>query len=339
MDSESLPIMSVEQKEQRDTEKSSSFTGELSYPEKNAALYFDVAPDWPNHPSGISRGAVSGTWVDEEDRVWMFTRATPSVQVYSPQGEYLFGWQHDPDGAAHQIKMDREGHVWLADVGLHVVRKHRRDGQVLLTLGTPGEPGNDSSHFNTPTDMAIASNGDIFVTDGYGNARVMHFDRNGTFLKSWGSIGSGDGELSLPHAIAIDSRDRIYVADRNNVRIQIYNTGGELLDSWGNLMVPWGFWISKNDELWVCGSTPMEWRFDKDYPGMPLGCAPKDQVFLKFSPGGRVLQIWSVPKATDGQEKPGELNWVHCLAFDSAGDLYCGDIVGKRLQKFLLRTK
>lgn len=310
----------------------------LAYPRHNTAPVYEVVADWPKRPAGLAWEAVSGCWVDEQDRVWLHTRATPSIQVFSADGHYLFGWSGSQPGGAHHMKMDREGNVWLADLASHTVCKYRRDGTLLLTLGTPGESGRDAAHLHAPTDMAIAANGDIFVSDGYGNARIMHYDRDGRWLKSWGGIGSGPGEFSLPHAIAIDSRDRLYIADRNNVRIQVHDTGGRLLDSWANIIVPWGFWMTRDDNLWVCGSTPMHWTDDPDYPGFPLGCPPKDQVVMRFTPDGRVGQIWSAPKGPDGEEQPGELNWLHCLAFDSGGNLYCGDIEGRRLQKFQLKT-
>ncbi|MCB1232343.1 MAG: hypothetical protein KDN19_19000 [Verrucomicrobiae bacterium] len=311
---------------------------ELAYPRINVAPDFQVVPDWPNRPAEFYWEAISGVWVDERDRVWLYTRGTPAIQVYSAEGDFLFSWLADSTGGAHHLKMDAEGRVWLADLETHTVRKYTRDGELLLTLGTPGESGADERHLFAPTDMAFASNGDIFVSDGYGNARVVHYDRDGNYLKSWGSLGTGDEEFSLPHAIAIDSRDRIYVADRNNVRIQVFDTAGTLLESRANVIVPWGFWVSENDDLWVCGSTPMHWTDDPVYRGFPLGCPPKDQVLMRFDREGRVLQTWSAPKGRDGEERPGELNWVHALAFDSKGALYLGEVVGNRLQKFVPKT-
>lgn len=307
---------------------------ELAYARTNVVSDYHVVPDWLNCPEDLPWEAVLGVWVDERDRIWVYTRATPSVRVFSADGEFLFSWLDDSKGGAHHLKMDCEGHVWLADLEQHTVRKFTRDGQPVLTLGTPGEFGTDETHLYAPTDIAIASNGDIFVADGYGNSRVVHFDQDGRFIKSWGKPGTAEDEFSLPHAVAIDSNDRIYVADRNNVRIQVFSIDGELLDSWTNIIVPWGFWISASDDIWVCGSTPMTWGNDPYYPRFPLGCPPKDQVLVKFDSTGRVQRVWSAPKGSDGEEQPGELNWVHCLAFDSSGNLYCGEIVGKRIQKF-----
>jgi len=139
----------------------------------------------------------------------------------------------------------------------------------------------------------------------------------------------------LPHSIVCDSHGRLYVADRNNVRIQVFSPQGKLLAVWKDILVPWGLWVSPKDEIWACGSSPMPWRLDPKYPTAPLGCPPKDQVLMKFNTDGKLLQLWTVPKGEDGQEKPGELNWVHGIALDSKQNIYCGDIIGKRLQKFV----
>ena len=303
------------------------------YPQVNPAPWFEVDPNWPQKPAEFTWGAVAGVAVDKDDNVWIYTRATPSVQVYAPDGKYLFGWG---DGTgAHHIAIDKEGFVWTTDFGRHVVEKHDRDGKVLLTLGVSGEAGTDESHFFRPTDVAIASNGDLFVSDGYGNARIVHFTKEGKFVKAWGSLGVEAGQFSIPHSIEVDSKGRLYVADRNNARVQVYAADGALLDSWKSIAVPWSIWITENDDVWICGSSPMPWQQDAKYPNMPLGCPPKDQLIMRFNTEGKLLQLWGIPKGEDGNEKPGELNWVHCIALDSQGTLYLGDIQGKRVQRFL----
>lgn len=306
------------------------------YPEVNPSPWYEVDPAWPHKPKDVTWAAVPGVAVDKDDNVFLFTRNTPSVQVYAPDGRFLFSWG---EGAgAHHIKIDREGYIWTSDYLHHVVQKHKRDGTVLMTLGVPDEAAEDDRHFYMPTDTAIASNGDIFVSDGYGNQRVVHFTKDGKFVKAWGSMGNEDGKFSIPHAIAIDSKDRLYVADRNNARVQVYDTEGRLLDSWKNIVVPWGFCVTPKDEIWVCGSSPDSWRRrDKKYPTAPFGCPPKDQLIMKFNTDGKLLQLYTFPKGEDGMEKPGDLNWVHCIAVDSKGNVYLGDIQGKRLQKFLPR--
>lgn len=298
----------------------------------NLATGYMVDPRWPQRLDGFVQEAVPGIAIDAQDRIYVYTRGKPPVQVYDAEGNFLRAWGEGAIESAHHIKIDQEGHVWTSDIGDHVVRKFTSEGKLLLTLGTPGSAGRDESHFNGPTDMAITGGGEVFVSDGYGNSRIVHFDGHGRYVNEWGQEGSGPGEFNIPHAIATDSRGRLYVADRSNARVQVFDQAGTLLDEWRNLLVPWGLCVTKTDEIWVCGSSPMQWRPEDN----DLGCPPKDQVFMKFNTEGKLLQLWTVPKGADGSEMPGECNWVHSIAVDSQGNLYVGDIMGKRAQKFVM---
>ncbi len=308
-----------------------------AYPQITLSTWYKVDPDWPQRPDNMPWGRMPGVAVDSKDQVWIFTRAEPPVQIYSTDGKFIRAWGEGLIGTderglgSHHIEIDSQGMIWLADVRNHVVLQLTPDGKVLKTLGTSGEPGCDEKRLNKPTDMAITPDGQVFVSDGYGNARIVHFDVDGKFVKAWGKLGTGPGEFSLPHAIALDSKGRLYVADRNNARVQVFDQGGKFLDQWQNLIVPWGIWVTPKDEIWVCGCSPMPWR---ETDGA-LSCPPKDQVLMKFGPCGKLLQLWTVPKGTDEEEQPGELNWVHGIAVDSAGNIYATDIMGERAQKFV----
>lgn len=304
-----------------------------AHPRLNMCCCYEVDAAWPQRPAGMPWADMPGVAVDAQDNVWLFTRTKPPIQVFDRQGKFLRSWGDDIIGVAHLIKFDHEGKVWLADVGKHVVRQFTPEGKLLQTLGTPGEPGEDATHLNKPTDMAISPSGEVFVSDGYGNNRIVHFDRQGKFVKAWGKLGTKPGEFSLPHAIAMDSAGRLYVADRNNARVQVFEQSGKLLDVWSNLLVPWSFCITKHDDIWVCGSSPMKWTKEQEL----LSCPPKDQLVMKFAPAGKLLQLWTLPKGQDGQERPGEVNWLHGIAVDSHGDLYLGDIKGRRAQKFVMQ--
>jgi DNA-binding beta-propeller fold protein YncE len=305
---------------------------ERKYPAVDLASDFAVDAKWPQRPDGIQWGAVPGVAVDANDNVYIFTRATHPVQVFDKHGKFLRSWGKGIS-LSHHIEIAPDGNVWIADVGHHVIEKYTPEGKLLLTIGTKGEAGRDKTKMYMPTDMAIAKNGDVFVSDGYGNARIVHFDAKGNYVNEWGSLGHAPGQFSSPHAIAIDSKERLYVADRNNARIQVFDTKGKFLAEWRNLTVPWGLHVTKNDEIWVCGSSPMQWRKDDQALGVP----PKDQVFLKFNSAGTLLQLFTLPKGFDGLERPGEVNWVHAIALDSAGNMYLGDITGRRAQKFVPR--
>jgi hypothetical protein len=303
------------------------------WPKVNVATAYVVDPAWPRRPDGVGWDMVPGVAVDAHDNVYLFTRGDPPVQVYDVAGNFLRGWGRGMFDNPHHIRIDPEGNVWAADIGHHVVRQFTPHGRLLRTLGTFDHPGTDASHFDTPTDMAVTPAGDVFVSDGYFNARVVHFDRNGRFIKAWGELGSKPGQFSIPHAIVVDSKGRLYVADRNNARVQVFDPEGRLLDVWDNLLVPWGLWMTPDDELWACGSSPAQWRPEEAVLGTP----PRDQLFMRFDTAGKVRQLWTAPKGFDGLERPGELNWVHAVAVDSHGNLYAGEINGKRAQKFVRR--
>lgn len=301
-----------------------------NYPPEPTVVEYVVEAGWPQRPAEFGeREAVPGVAIDSENRIWCVERCDVPVQVYTVEGKLVRSWGQGQFGAVHSIRIDPEGAIWISDFQRHVVRKFTPGGELLLTLGVPDESGEDERHFNRPTDIAITPAGELFVSDGYGNRRVVHFDARGRFIKSWGTYGSNPGEFSLPHQIVLDSRGVLYVADRNSGRIQLFDQKGTFLEQWTNLIMPWGLWISPQDELWACGSSPQWWRKDGEYP------PPKDQMFMRFSTDGRLRQLWTVPVAVEGQDQPGACNWLHCVAADSQGNLYAGDIMGRRLQKFV----
>jgi 6-bladed beta-propeller len=300
---------------------------------------YDVDPAWPNHPDTVAPfGWVSGMAIDGLGQVWVFNRGKDPIQVYTAEGEFVRTWGRGDFSDPHQIRIGPEGNIWVADFGLHIVQKYTPEGELLMTLGVRGEKGSDEAHFNMPTDMAVTPDGDIFVTDGYGNRRVVHFDRDGRFIKSWGEYGSGPGQFVLPHAIVVDSDGLLYVADRNSGRIQVFDQDGTHRDTWANLIMPWGLSVTDGDEIWVCGSSPHWWVRD--------GYAPeyKDQMLMRFNRGGAVQQVWSLPLGDIGPDKNnpdtshlkhGETVGVHCIVQDTAGNLYIGDIYGQRAQKLV----
>ena len=291
---------------------------------------YKVDPAWPGRPRGAKWGDMCGVAVDAKDQVYLFTRADPPVQVYQSDGKFVRSWGKDQVVKAHYIRFGPDGNVWVADIGKHAVMQFTPEGKLLRTLGTPGKLGCDQKRLNQPTDMVVTTAGDVFISDGYGNSRVVHFDAKGKFVKAWGTFGEAPGQFNLPHSIVMDSKGKLYVADRNNGRVQVFDQEGRLLAEWTGVMVPWGLWINDKDEIWACGSSPMpkkgKWR------GLP----PKDQVLIKFDTSGKVLESWSAPMVVkDKKPQPGQVNWLHAMALDSKGNIYLGDIKGQRAQKYL----
>ena len=301
-----------------------------SYPPQPTVIEYRVDPAWPKRPAEFGpRAAVPGIAVDGQDRVWCLERGKVPVQIYSGRGDLVASWGQSQFKGPHSVRFDSQGNVWITDFLAHVVKKLTREGRLLMTLGTPGQPGNDASHFAGPTDTAITPAGDVFISDGYGNRRVVHYNAQGKFVKAWGTYGGGPGQFCLPHQVVVDSRGVLYVADRNSGRVELFDQQGKFLDQWTDLIMPWGLWITRADEIWVCGSSPQSWYKDGSYP------PPKDQIFLRFTTDGRARQLWTVPVGQDGKEKPGDCNWLHAVAVDSQGNLYTGEINGRRAQKFI----
>jgi len=214
----------------------------------------------------------------------------------------------------HHIKInpyDPDKHVWIVDDDLQQVLKFTNHGEKLvMTLGERLVPANDSSHFGRPTDIAWLPDGTFFVTDGYINTRVLKFDKDGKFLMTWGTPGSGPGQFKSPvHAVAIDNERRVYVADRGNSRVQIFDENGKFLDQWPNIRDPWDIHIAKDQSVWVVDG--------------------QTNKFLKFDRSGKLQYSWG----TFGQF-PGGLWGVHQFSVDQEGNVYAAEAYNGRAEKF-----
>jgi N-acyl-D-amino-acid deacylase len=217
---------------------------------------YQVVDGWARLPSGIRFGEVPGMTIDAAGRVFAFTRAEPPVIEFDASGRVLKTWGEKMFVWPHGIRVDRNGFLWVTDgrardgIGQQVF-KFARDGELMMTLGKKGVAGNGPDTFNSPTDVAVAANGDIFVSDGHVNSRIVKFAKDGTFIKAWGKRGEGPGEFNVPHTIAFDSRGRLLVGDRANRRIQIFDQDGTFLDQWTQFGSPSGIFIAADDTLYV----------------------------------------------------------------------------------------
>ena len=304
------------------------------YPKINLAVGYEVDPSWPDKTPPLEWRYVTGLAVDAKDHVWTLNAINPQVRVYAADGKFVQSWGNSGFKNPHHVAIGPDGNVWITDYGTHVVQKFTPKGKLLRTLGVYGKPGADETHFNRPTAVAITPAGDVFVTDGYGNNRVVHFDAQGRFVKAWGKLGVKAGELSQPHSIALDSQGRIYVGERNNCRVQIFDQSGKSIGQWRNLVNPWGIWITAKDEVYICGSSPKRWGKHGN-----LGNPPTDQLVMRLNTDGRVLELWTFRLVPDPDHpKPGDIDWIHAIAVDSRGDLYLGDVADNskthRAQKF-----
>jgi DNA-binding beta-propeller fold protein YncE len=198
------------------------------------AAYTQV--DWLSEATKDSLAQPVGVGIAPDDKIIVFHRGLAPAAPYVPGDVVAFidpkdGTLSSSWGAGffiqpHGMHVDGQGYVWLTDIKRQQVFKFSAEGELLLTLGEEGVKGNDAAHFDEPTDVAVAPDGNIFVTDGYGNRRVVKFSADGTFLKEWGKEGSAPGEFKNPHAIDIDDKGVLYVSDRDNQRIQVFNGDG-----------------------------------------------------------------------------------------------------------------
>lgn len=252
-----------------------------------------VIKGWGELPNGRSWGSTAGVDIGPDGHVWAYDRCgtnscadssvDPIVKFDRTSGRPLQAFGGGMIVFPHGIHVDRDGNVWITDgqankagtIG-HQVIKFSPDGKVLLRLGTAGKPGGGPTMFNEPADVITSSNGDIFVADGHSGqndnatpatpGRIVKFSKDGTFIKEWGKWGAGPGEFKTPHSLAFDSRGRLFVADRGNHRIQIFDQQGTLLDQWRQFSRVSGLYI-RNDVLYAIDSETNATR----HPGWKTG--------------------------------------------------------------------
>jgi DNA-binding beta-propeller fold protein YncE len=186
---------------------------------------------------------------------WTADRSHYSA-VYGPAGCTACG--------AHSVRVDPQGNIWVIDAPGHVVYKLNSEGDEIMRLGRKGVSGTGPDNFNLPTDVAFGPNGDVYVSDGYGNARVVKYSRDGKFLLEWGTRGQGPGEFGLPHNVVTDRQGRVYVSDRDNQRIQVFDSNGKFLSQWAGTGGISGLFLTKDQHIWTGGIV-------RDLDGKPLG--------------------------------------------------------------------
>jgi DNA-binding beta-propeller fold protein YncE len=267
---------------------------------------------WPQLPPDVKLGRVSGVATDAADRVYVFHRGKQPILVFDRDGKFLRSWGDGVIDMAHGLRIDRDGNVWVTDIGHHLVMKFDPEGKLLLTLGQKGKPGDATDQFNKPTDVAIAPSGEFYVSDGYGNSRVVKFSREGKFVKEWGKKGTGEGEFNLPHAILLDDRGRVIVGDRENNRIQVFDADGKFLTVIKESGAPFGLFLTADKRLYVADGRA-HWVAVLNLDGKPLG-------------------RWGEKGAG-----PGQFNLPHAVCVDSKGAVYVTEIDGQRVQKFVPR--
>ena len=269
-------------------------------------IRFGEEPD--TLPDGWRFGRVSAVAVDAGGNVYVAQRgphADPIV-VFDSTGKYIRSWGKGVFSIPHGLRVDKNGHVWVTDTGFHVVMEFTNDGKLLRTLGTKGKPDATHDTFNRPTDIGFLANGDILVTDGYGNSCVVKFSPDGKYKMEWGKRGKGPGEFDTPHVVVVDSHQNVYVSDRENNRIQIFDANGKFLRQWTNLGATQGMDISPKNELWIITHRNREENLAYD------------------TLAGRIMHIdIATGKILGSMESPG-----HWLSLAPNGDIYVASLTG-----------
>jgi DNA-binding beta-propeller fold protein YncE len=272
-------------------------------------LNYEVDPSWPTLPAGWTFEETPGVAVDAREHVFVFHRGAHSIIEFDPAGKMVRSWGDGVFVRPHALKFDPQGNLWAADDQGHVVVKMDRQGRVRMVLGRKNNKGETKDLFNRPTDIGFAPNGEFYVTDGYGNSRVVKFSKEGKYITAWGKKGTGEGEFNLPHGVAVDRRGRVYVADRENYRMQVFDPDGKFLEQWKHIGSPWGVVITPDESLFMCDG--------------------HNNRILKLNLKGEVLGAIGEPG-----KLPGQLDYSHHLAVGPSRSIYVAEIKNWRVQKF-----
>lgn len=295
---------------------------------------YSASDSWHRLPEGVSWTEAVAVACDSRDRIHVFNRGTVPVIVFDREGNLIHSWGQGKFARAHGLTIGPDDSLYFVDDLDHTVKKYSPEGELLMVLGNSGRPSDTGAvtvdyrtitraagPFNFPTNLAVADNGDLFVADGYGNARVHRFSADGRWILSWGEPGAGRGQFHVPHGIAIDPEGRICVADRENSRIQWFDTEGRFLESW-------------DDDL----ARPSQMVYDPQGHliiaelGYRSGIWPGSAPYPAGAPGGRIsiynqrrelLARWG---GGENPTAPGDFFATHDLCLDSAGNLYVAEV-------------
>lgn len=296
-------------------------------------LNLEETGPWPRLAAGRPLGQTTGIDVDGEGLVYIFHRAgrkwiepfpaepiaQDTIAVADRSGRLIANWGKDLFIMPHGLSLDRDGNIWVTDVGAHQVRQFGPDGRLRLTLGEYGKPGNDRDHFNRPTDVAFGPDGTVYVSDGYKNTRIVRFTADGRYLGEWGAPGKGPGQFNLPHGIAVDKSGRVYVADQENLRLQIFDGTGRFLMQWGSdqLGDPYGVTVARDGTIYV-----IDGGFQPDRTRARV---------IRLTREGQVLGTFTAAAGTNGDVLG------HDIAVARDGTVYVADAWANRVRHLTVR--
>lgn len=292
---------------------------------------YRVDPSWPSFPAGD--GEAVAVACDSADRVYVFVRGDPAVRIFDAAGKPVGAWSATHFARPHGIFIDAKDQVYCTDDFDHTVRIFSPTGEDRLTLGTSGRPSDTGATsidyrtilrgagpFHFPTNAALGPTGDIYVADGYGNARVHRFSADGRLLQSWGEPGSGAGQFHVPHGIAVDAAGKVFVADRENSRIQIFAANGAYLTEWKDVARPCQVFIDRAGIVYVAELGYQAGR----WPGTGEAAAGQTGGRVSiYSADGELLARWG---GGENPSAPGDFYAPHGIWVDSRGNIYVAEV-------------
>ena len=298
---------------------------------------YEVHDGWEQLPEGWQHGDVAGVATDAQDRVYVFNRSEHPLIVYDRDGRFIKSWGEGVFTRPHGATIVGDL-IYLADDSDHTVRKCTLDGEVLMTLGIQNQPSDTgyqgggpgslqaithaSGPFNRPTRLSVAPNGELYVSDGYGNSRIHHFSPEGELLRSWGSTGTGQDQFNLPHSVWAHTDRRVFVCDRENDRIQIFSPEGEYLDGWTNVTRPADLFIDAANGVLYMGE--LYWMNQHmSLSGRTWPEERRSQISVRDLDGNIIS---SFGNETDDIYEPGQLTSPHGIWVDHHGDIYVGEV-------------
>lgn len=274
--------------------------------------------EWPADSAKAEITAANGIAIDSKGRIYAAAGIENPILVFSPDGALLDAWGKDLIKGKHIVRIYNDK-VYVCDTTQHQIYEFTTDGKLLREFGTKGVAGTGPNEFNMPTDIVIAPNGDFYITDGYGNRRIVCLDSEGKFKFAWGEAGTGPSQFNNPHDIVIDKDNKLYVADRENNRIQIFDLEGNFIKQWQGVGQPYGL------EL-IPGTKERLLVTDGNVNG------PHRVLILDLE--GNVLSSFGTKGAG-----PGQFDVPHSIAMDKEGNLYIAEVNNKRISKFVKQAK
>ncbi len=257
----------------------------------------------------------TGVAINSKGHVFIANKGKVKLAEFDGNGNFIRSLAEDVLVAPHGLRVDKDDNIWVTDIETHMVFRINPNGRISLVLGQKGTSGlidetRNLILFNKPADVAFGLNAEIYIADGYGNSRMVKLDKHGNFIKAWGEKGEDNGNFNNPHNVVVDNRGLVYVADRHNNRIQVFNANGDFITVWNHLGTPWGLAINANQNIFMTDGT--------------------NEKILKLNLKGDILGTYSGGAGQD----VGQMQTAHGIALDKNQAIYVTEVLNWRVQKF-----